>query len=634
MTTGLVTQFGTYSILPPKYDGSLSTFNPKQSMLFVELMPDDLRTEIAHWHDLDIALNSGTAGSGKSIGTASRALYFCKNYPGSTVIFVSTSFKHLEKTCVKDFKRILHTNRGWQKHPWVKSLPNQQTKTLVIRNIDEECNELEDSQIIFLGVGSDPTVLLSMSSDMIVIEEAQRIFNPDAFETLVTRLRSVAAPLKQVVLNINPHIEDADWLWSVFKLHQLVEGYSGPIEPIGKPCDCHLCENCELVHSKKIEYIDGKCPTCNWPKRNQCPGKQYFSRVIQSSFLDNLSNLPPTYARDIAKTLSGANLEAYGKGAFTTPKAGKKCYYNYQLKNIETDNPLLDPTKEILFAADFNRRPQCSSLSQIHVISGQKHLFTKEEIYEYNADVDRVAHALIKLLKPLDPTNWISLYGDPAGRNKDPKHCKFQTIYAALKKSGFEKVRILAPFKAPRIDARVRAVNELMCRTDIEGNELIRWHVSDKCHWMKASAAATIWDKDGKHEDYRNDVNHRDRGPAGELTGLTHYMAGLGYMVHQLFPPTPGNAFKHVHANLATNRIITLDDDGQVKTRDLDTLKEVINSEPVQALLEQIGLKERDMDSIAETPKLIERYEEPSFADFFRQQGMWRAYPDRRNGTS
>jgi len=629
-------EFGGYSILPLQPDGSHSKLNPKQMLLFLEEMPPDLRSEMAHWHDLDIVLNVGTSGSGKSIGAVARSLYIAKTWPGASIIYASTTFKHLEKSALQDFKKILSTPKGAWKHPFVRSAPNQQSKALVISNKAEDGREFEDSTILFLGVGQDPTVLLSLKSDLCIIEESQRILDKSAFDVLITRMRSVACPWKQIILNANPHEDGADWLYEFFRLEQYQDNYAGPIEPAGPVCECQKCEVCES------EYINGVCPACGWTKRSLCPGKQHYSRVIQSSITDNLANVPSSYRRDMAGTLSGANLDAYSRGKISAPKGGRRVYENFGPHNVNKENPPIDPTKDIILHLDFNLKPNSSGISQVDLIDGVKHVFVKGEIYVWNADVDAVAQRFVEKMSridlPLDAK--IKLYGDPTGRNGDVSRDKFYRIQKWLRECGYRNVHVRARSKPFEIQKRVNAVNDMLRKNDAKGNTLVRLHVNENCEWHLRSLSGTIWNKQGTKEDERNDKKARDRANPGEPLALTHFAAGLGYFIASEFPSVPQSAHRtpHIHASISPfggGSILTQDDEGEVIERSFDELERQLKACGIE-FPDDDDPDDEELSYVYRPPEVQkpEPYREPSIADYWRRQGMWGpAAPSRYDGT-
>jgi hypothetical protein len=511
-------------------DGTKSEPNPKQKLLWYEDMPEDVRKEFAHFHDMDVVAHSGTAGSGKTEAAIKRAIYMAKKYPGIFIMYGSINFKHLWKSVItQGFKPYLSTKYGAWKHPWVVKKPDINTKELIISTGEG----FPDSTISFVNL-TDPKSLLSTKANLVIIEEAQLLGSSEPLEILVTRMRGQAAPFRQIILNFNPDTEDIDWLWDWFKLYRYDPDYDGDRnEPVGKPCICQFCENCSLAENGSIQtvYENGVCPKCGWANRSTCPGNQYYQRVIRSSMIDNLKNLPGGFAADVIGTLSDEKSAAYGLG-IVKKQPGGITYHQYGKWN-ETNEPLeIEPDRDLIWHLDFNITPQCSGISQIHWRNGLKHVYVKDEIVK-QGNIDKIVKIFIWRYKNAGLQKRILLYGDPNGHKKADIDMFYRIKHLLDEVPEFKgRVQIMTPATQYRIENRVKSVNNML--KDEDG--LVRIHFGPKAIYHRLSAAGTKWNNKSTKECDKNDIRAREKWQDGMLISMTHPMAGFGYWIVQEFP--------------------------------------------------------------------------------------------------
>lgn len=233
-----------------------------------------------HWHTLDIILLLGGTRGGKTKGAVGRCLWAAKQFPNSVILVGSTDYGHLERTVIPDYEKLLTVSdpkvieefglrRGSWNHPFLKAgkEPKKHHKQL-------EC--VNGSILHFMGI-DDPGRVLSMEIDVFHFEEPQRLRNlAEFFEVSFTRLSGTAVPWKQTILTANPN-DDLGILWEKFDLDQCTPDYDGDKRPIGRPCDCHLCQKC-MKKGKKIPFVGETCPACANTKKTECLESAYFPR--------------------------------------------------------------------------------------------------------------------------------------------------------------------------------------------------------------------------------------------------------------------------------------------------------------------------------------------------------------------
>jgi hypothetical protein len=575
----------------------------KQKLAWIEKLPPKLKGKYAHQHDLDILLLLGGTRSGKTATSVARCLYIARKYPKSRIIVGSLNFNHLEETVIEDYKKLLTKVKEWD-HPSILRKPNRTHKRLVFRN---------GSVISFVNLENFMRTLGSQA-DIIHIEEPELLKSADALEVLLTRLSSPVVPFKQVILTANP-TEDLGWMIDWFKLEQFQEGWDGDKTPIGKPCECHICVKCQR-DKKNVEYINKKCPVCGHEKKNNCPGNQYFQRVILSDASDN-EHLPENYQRNLAATLSYDKMQRFGKGFVLHRKKGR-IYTCFHGGNVMASDKEINPDKDLIWALDFNQHPQCSVICQEYKKDGLTHVDVLDEIVLWGAGPEQVANEFISRYKNLGLKKKVRIYGDPTGFNGAIKNLvlsRFHTLVETLEKKGKFDVDLVAAKTLYPVALRLDSVNWMMR----DGNDYVRLHINPSCRHVTLGAEKIEWDNAGKKENENCDIKARSKGKQGDLWLMTHPMAALGYFIVKDHPMIAfDEKEKPFIANPASGTVITTDDEGNVIERQY-TEAELTEIEDMYGI--HSDDEDDDLDDDEEFG--ISPIRQASIASLLRKSGSW-----------
>lgn len=564
--------------------------NPKQKLLWIEKMPDSIRP---HKHGTDIVLFLGGTRSGKTASAVARALSIAYHYDKAKIIVGSVNFTHLNDTVIEEYKKLLSIRKDWD-HPFVLRGPNQNHKRIKFAN---------GSTIMFVNLDQHMK-LLGKEADIIHIDEPELLQSSDALETLMTRLSGTNVPFKQVILTANP-TENLEWMIEWFSLKQFEEDYAGPPIPIGKPCRCHFCAKCEETTKEDVIYINGMCPTCGHKKDNDCPGNQYFIRVVQSTAADN-EHLREGYQRDLNATLSYDKRQQYSKG-FVLHRAKGKIYNSFDGQTVFTQDVPIDRDKDLIWTLDFNQHPQCSVICQEYIEDGLTHVAVLDEIVLWGAGPEQVGAEFIRRFKHLDLKGKVHIYGDPSGWTgaiKGLTKDRFTHISEMLEEAGFDVLLHARKGWFP-IASRIDSVNWMLK----DGNGYRRMKINPSCRHVILGAERIEWDKNGKKEDEKCDHLARKKGKQGELWLMTHPMAALGYFIVAAHPMVPG-ADPVPYLYNADTGMVTEMKNGEIVERHVS--------------LEDIELEEEVEDELIEEDlEYQEDYGNSSIASLLRSRGSW-----------
>lgn len=531
--------------------------NPKQKLLWIEKMPDSIRP---HKHPFDIVLLIGGARAGKSISAVARALYVAHKYPRASIVVGSLNFSHLQDTIMEDYKKLLSIKRDWD-HPFVFRGPNKNHKRIITSN---------GARIRFVNLDLHMRMLGS-ECDIVHIEEPEMLKSSEPLETLITRMSGTAVPFKQIILTANP--ENLDWMVPWFQLRQFEPGYDGPPLPIGRPCKCHTCSKCEEAGKEDVLFVEGLCPECGNKKFNDCPGNQYFTRVIQCNARDN-DHLRDGYQRDLNATLSHDKRVRFSEGLVIHRTKGK-VYTSFDPQTVLSKDIELDINQDLIWTLDFNQHPQCSVICQTYNKDGMKHVAALDEIILWGAGPEQVANEFIRRYKPLGLRGKVHIYGDPSGFNGAIKNLvvdRFTTVVEHLEAAGFDVILHARRTWFP-IALRIDSVNWMMK----DGNEFRRMKINSRCHNLIASAESVVWNPEGNKEDENCDRKARAKGRQGEVWPMTHPMCALGYYIVQEHPMVPHAAPTPYLMNADTGRVAEMVD-GELIEYDLSA-KETVTDE-------------------------------------------------------
>lgn len=645
---------------PDKDDGRPGHPTPKQRLLWCEEMPPagtdacqcpaclqsfSIPTVSPHQHDLDVICVLGATGAGKTFGVVRRLVWLARKYPGCRIAVGSISFSHAETTVIVDWAEFFtHPITGEQwKHPWlIGSKPSKNKRWIKIN-----CGKKKPiSEVHFLNL-TEFNKLLGTKFDVVHCEEAQNIKSADPIELIVTRMRSKMIPRKQIILTGNP-TEELGWLVDWFKLEQLNEKHEGEIQPVGKACHCHRCAKCRSRLKKigKSEedaplYDEDKiCPLCKYKRRFPCPGNQHFQRVVEVSIDDNFENLPEGYQGNIFSMLREDQAERLGRGKYVKKVSGL-CYPSFGRDNVIKNDkttagkliyPLreieIDRSKDLIWHLDFNERPQCSGISQEKVIDGVVHLFTIDEIIEWDVRAKEVADAFVKKYEHLLKEgfrNRVLVYGDPNGwqgdRQKTESKANFYQIAKVLKFAGFRPV-LMQPRTVYPVKLRIDSVNKMM-----RDNDLVRWHINERCVFHIKSAENVEWNNKGTLERDNEDIKCRNKGKEGQTWSLTHPLAGAGYYIVQEHPETPHGIIggpRPIIIGTGTGVVTETDDHGVLKTRRIHSVLNDPNddySEDDEEIEDEFDGEEDGEEFHSRRPTMFGSRK--SIADQLRQFGQW-----------
>lgn len=513
---------------------------PKQKLLFIEELPDEdtwvedpsgemVNLKRPHYHPIDAVLYQGGARGGKSAASVARSLSFLLKYPGSTAIIGAISYPVLKRTMLKEWGNRFKRRSPWDDYKYKDRVlikkPTQNDMSAVLAN---------GSQAFFLHL-TDDEILRGIDADIIAFEEASLIPSESSFEELGRRLSGRKGPVRQIILTTNP-TSRGGWLDEKFKLHQLRSNFTGVPEPICKPCNCHLCTKC------KAEYEDGRCPNCDHPKANDCPGNQVWMRVIQTKSSD-MDVIPEDYVESMEAFMDEKTHRVFVGGSTEDVRAAE-VYKSYSEDNVfKTDQPL-DMDKDLIWTLDFNFEPQCSVICQEHETTAGFQIKVLDEIVRWNALPSDAANAFCKhpeVVKWSESNRTVYIYGDPAGlygtgNNLVPSF--YKTIHEILLKQGFDvkimmhrpdkDAAIKEPVKIP-VAGRVDAVNAMLRKDD-----QIRLMINPRCQNLRRSLSEVRWSEDGKNIDKA--IDRRAARKQADVSVMTHPTDALGYYVYKRFP--------------------------------------------------------------------------------------------------
>lgn len=510
--------------------------------------------ERPHFHNLDIVLMVGGAGSGKSICLVANISELVASFPGCRAIVGGANMPLLKRNVMDAFGDVFSWKSPdgikypWE-HPMVLKPPPEKTPVAPFWN---------GSSIRFLNI-NDAEMVRGFTADVFGIEEVN-LMEADSLKEMFRRSRGNALPTRQFILNMNPS-GTRDWVYDMFCLKQFEPGYEGDPIPIGEPCTCQYCHVCMGQEKGEFEWEGGekkigpngrfysweggKCPNPECPtfintgrvqqKETNCPGNQHYYRVVRSASLDN-PHLPADFVQLQKGALSAEEYATYVKGEIVELRQG---YIYTEYSDVHNVMDLeFDETKDIYWTHDFNINPMCSLICQ----EEEEGLSVVDEITLWAADELDVAEEFVERYKDFRKTVW--LYGDPNGLNasrKDSKLSSYKIIYDHLRSKGFDVRMGDGMRKIPgqrhliNILQRVNTLKGVLC--DSDGNR--RVFIDNRCLNLRESLKHVQWDDRSKtpKEDDRCDDNSK-QNPKRHIPPvlMTHPQAALGYLVAKKYP--------------------------------------------------------------------------------------------------
>lgn len=431
---------------------------------------------------------------------------------------------------------------------------------------------------------------IGFTADLLVIDEVHLLPDEDALNLLIGRARGSASEIRQVILCTNPEKTKQGWMNHTFnlKIFDGVDTSEHPVEKlVGPKCQCQVCTKCRFAFKKDYTWVqEGNemvCPNCKstkdfytWQgKRYWCPGDQQYWRVIKSESTHN-PHLPDDYFQGMENMYDPVLFNIMVKGQLNSDLREDYVYKEYSDKgdgNLLDEDIQLDYSKEFLWGLDFNLRPQCSTISQIEDIEGERFLVCKEEIVMYGptfdvttggATVVDVANEFCRRYgKYASQIPLVKIYGDPHGYGNVTSRelTRYQQILNILLANGF-KVFTVADQKNIPLKERIDNVNHML-RT----RKLI---VNPKCEHVAKSFAELSW-KDNVDKDTlgnQGDHNARKSNKRTQIYCMTHPTDGLGYLIYKEF-----NLLKNLEGGRSLNIVgqarVSEDAEGIVTVEDL-----------------------------------------------------------------
>ena len=520
----------------------------KQRLLFLEELGPEER---CHYHDIDSVLFIGARRAGKTISATARVISYLMKNPKAVGLVGATNMPLLKRTALKEWGE-----RFSEKVPWdmigkpycpIVRKPTQTDQTVVFKN-GSVCHFMHLER---------PEVLRGMDLSIIHFEEAVLLGSEDAYRELILSLSGSGKP-RQLILTTNPSAHGS-WMDEIFKLEQLRPGYTGPIEPLVEPCECHRCEKCKI--KKKLprgvapEYVDAVCPVCGAKKKSSCPGNQVWSRVIQTGTFDNI-HVNEGFVSTMQDTLDEKNFSVFVEGSTEDTRDGF-VYKGFSDKNIihgTTCGIAVD--RPVIIAADFNYEPQSWLMCQEFQTTDGFHINVLDEMIGWNHLVSTWAEELCQhpdLLAWQEATKGeqpVLLYGDPSGLYGTGNALQpsfYQIIHGVLEKHGFD-VRIMMrkpqvndsvlkePVKIP-VAGRVDALNEIIFK---DGQ--IRLFINERCKNLIKSLKELRYADNGNDIDKSCDKRAKRATDKSKPFCMTHPTDALGYFVYKRFPVVKNRA--------------------------------------------------------------------------------------------
>lgn len=519
--------------------------NPKQRLFFLDKLSREEKIELhalghrvfqkdgkpwgsnlAHLHPTDVLLAIGGAGSGKSLAAEARCYDTLRRFPRCKVIVGSTNLPFLKKTVLQDWKEIWTPEDAdeWG-HPDIRQPFVKNDLTMVLQN---------DATAMFLSLENRAKFLRSHKATLIHVEEGSTLEGgaDDILDEFLPRLRDPHSPWKQLIITTNPE-ERYGPLTKRFNLKQWEEGYSGEPMPIGSPCNCQYCDKCIAKYKEEHLYTNNRCPKCNQKKPNDCPGNQYWQRVLFMYPEDN-PHLPSTLASDTAGFMNAEKHSILVGGMIKERHIGA-IYEEFTNKHILKKRRDLNPKLDLHWALDFNNMPQCSVISQVYQPESKQdiQILAAEEIVLPNKSAKTVVREFVRRIRALMPewnrTVWI--YGDASGwtgATDDGVQHNYGLIFEYLEACKIN-YQVCVPTKNPSIQLRWDSVNQFLKEKRI--------FVNPDLDWLIASLKETKCSASGLKEDETRDQQFRRKIKDTNVPmGLTHPAVAFGYMIAYNWP--------------------------------------------------------------------------------------------------
>lgn len=568
----------------PEYEGVRRPYGKQPELFFESLNPKP------HQHNVDVVLAIGGRRSGKTLGMSVRCWQIALENPGCTIIAGSNVFNDFRQNVLEKYWMP-----AFSKHePW--------DSPLILKSYTEHRKEIRftNGSMVYVPPFKEWRRIRGKEAILSVIDEASQIEDAQVFEEL-GRSMSGKGEFRQIILTTNPE-ETFGWLYDTFSLKQFEPGYDGTPMPIGPECFCQYCTECIKPQNKmqKIEWVDEKCPQCSTKKKNKCPGRQHYYRVVFMNPEDN-PTLPTTYLADQMGMLDAEKFSVYSAGQIKQLRVGK-VYHNYSKANLfEYDIPV-DFEKNIFWCVDFNRKPQCSVICQEDVLD--KFIGVLDEIVEWESGPEEVALAFAERYRGFKKT--VYLVGDPAGLNltgatNKREVTRYQYIYDILtdKELGNDfDVKILTrKIKGQTkvyLKERIDNINVLLK----DYTNVVRLKINPKLSWTRASLEGTLWKNNTKNLelDQRYDNRAKEATDFSKVYPVTHPADALTYYIAKRWPlkkDTKGNPYIQIPGEV----VLELTPQGVIENLYRATEQKEHDSESLLSYLEELAAFEDPEDT-------------------------------------
>jgi PBSX family phage terminase large subunit len=461
-----------------------------------------------------------------SIGSTARGNDVARRFTKAKILVGAVDFPLLMSTTGEDWRELWTIDDDWDR-PDIRVKITQNDRRMRLKN---------GAMVTFLNL-EKPKKLRGRKADFIHIDEASLLPHAKSVDELILRLSSNAVPFKQLILSTNPE-QTFGWVYDRFNLRQFEEDYTGEPQPIGRPCQCQYCVFCreKKIGSELIEWVDRKCPKCKAEKPDDCPGGQYYQRVI-FFYPDDNPHLPVGYQSDMQGSMSDDAYQILSEGRVKEIRNGV-IYTEYSHRtdngNLLAQNMPIKEHLDIIWTLDFNKNPQCSLICQEWKEGGKLKIVVQDEIVKWRASAHAIARIFVQKIKRL--ANWkgqVLIYGDPSGftgGTDDVKH-NYDIISEILEK---EKIPFTVLTRPTRYswDKRIFSVKHLLC--DDQGYRTVL--VNPQAENFLESLRGTEWDAKGEKESEKCDARARDNPDKSHPMIMTHPGCAFGYYIIEAHP--------------------------------------------------------------------------------------------------